>query len=549
MTERNLSPADIKLEGIAHVLRDRRLQVPAYQRSYSWDQEEVNDFWWDLRAAFGTERPQYFLGTIVLTEDRDTGLSAIIDGQQRLTTTSLLLLALRNEFLRRGDPERAQVIERDYEVTLDLRSGNRMTRMTLSLDDQPHYRSVIDNGPREGTTDARPFDTSSRIVKALLFLEEQVRSEARNAGPHWAETLFRWVEFLERQVGVITVAVATESDAFLIFETLNARGRELTVADLLKNYLFGLSGSAIDRMQEHWMSALQALSTSADEEIFTTYLRHLWNSFNGATREREMYSKIKAAVTAKKTALELGSRIETFAPLYAALLSAEQPYWTSHANLQPLAETLQRLGLEQNRPLLLAAMNRFGPEDLGALMKAVICWSVRGLVVGGIGGGTMERAYAEAAVALSEGRARDTTAVFHELSAVIPTDASFQEAFSARRINRTTIAKYLLVALTGAEQGIPDAYAVPNTAEAGFRLEAKLPRNADAGAWPQFEPDEISQWALRLGNLFVTEPGELVPTATPMTDMLNVAVWSPAAISARQERLAQLAVGLWPRNP
>jgi len=549
MTERDLSPVDIKLEGIGHVLRDRRLEVPPYQRGYSWEAEEVGDFWWDLRASFGTAKPQYFLGTIVLTQEGRSAKSTIIDGQQRLTTTSLLFLALRNEFVRRGDSDRAKVIERDYGVTLDLRSGERVTRLTLNADDQPSYQQAIHSNPENVSTGRQSIEGNSRIFDALLFLEEQVSSEARNAGPHWAETLFRWVEFLEQQVAVITVTVATESEAFLIFETLNARGRELTVADLLKNYLFGLSGSAMQRMQQNWMTALRALESSANEEIFTTYVRHLWSSLNGATRERELYSRIKAAITSKSAAIRFGEQIETAAPLYAALLSAEQPYWTSRPKLQPLAETLLRLGLEQNRPLLMAAMGRFSDEELAHLMRAVVAWSVRGLIVGGIGGGTTERAYAEAAVAVNEGRVASAAAVFKELVDVVPTDESFRQAFATRRINRTTIAKYLLVALAQLERGSQEPRAVPDEVESRFRLHGKLPRNADPKDWQEFQPDELSQWAFRLGNLFVTEHGGTSAEEAPAGEQLKTRKWSPIAITTRQEELADKAVRLWPRRP
>src|SRR5688572_31878603 len=96
IVDNKLSPVDISLEGIGHVLRDRRLEVPPYQRGYSWGLDEVGEFWWDLKASYVSTNPQYFLGTIVLAQEGGTGRSTIIDGQQRLTTASLLLLAIRN---------------------------------------------------------------------------------------------------------------------------------------------------------------------------------------------------------------------------------------------------------------------------------------------------------------------------------------------------------------------------------------------------------------------------------------------------------------------
>jgi uncharacterized protein with ParB-like and HNH nuclease domain len=286
-----LSPVEISLEGIGHVLRDRRLEVPPYQRGYSWGQDEVAEFWWDLKASYVSLNPQYFLGTIVLAQEGGSGRSTIIDGQQRLTTASLLLLAIRNEFFRRKDSTRGEVIERDYTVVFDLKSGESVVRLLLNSDDLPHYQSII---TRRSPGPSLQEDPQFRINKAMVFLDSQIQREAKEAGLNWADTLFRWVEFVEHRLRIITVTVPSEADAFLIFETLNARGRALTVADLLKNYLFGLAGDELDIAQRNWVSALLALEATADEEIFTTYVRHLWGSFHGVTRERELYSRLKA---------------------------------------------------------------------------------------------------------------------------------------------------------------------------------------------------------------------------------------------------------------
>lgn len=545
----DLSPVDIDLEGIGHILRDRRLEVPPYQRGYSWEAEEVGDFWWDLRAAFGSSTPQYFLGTIVLTREGSTGRNMIIDGQQRLTTTSLLFLALRNEFLRRQDQSRAEVIERDYGLALDLRTGRDVTRLLLNEDDQPHYIAAVNARP-SATEASNGFEfKDSRIADALLFFEKQVREEAKNAGPHWAETLFSWVEFLEHRARVITVTVANESDAFLIFETLNARGRPLTVADLLKNYLFGLAGSDLGILRENWLSALRALETSADEEAFTTYVRHLWASTQGATRERELYAHMKASITSRPAALMFGQALESGAPLYSALISTEQPFWNTRRQLQPLAETLLRLRLEQNRPLLLAAMRKFDDAELATLIKAVVSWSVRGLIVGGIGGGTTERAYGEAAVAVSEGRARDTSDVFTELLSVIPTDESFRQSFAFRRISRTTIAKYIMIALSQKEEDASDPLIVPDSVESTYSLGTILPRKADLDEWPNFSADEVSQWVYRLGNQFVEDLEMQTGEVTPAFIKVRGVDWSPDAVASRQRAMADLAVSVWPRKP
>lgn len=545
---KNLTPIETDLEGIGHILRDQRLTVPPYQRAYSWELEQVSDFWWDLRAAFGSSIAQYFLGTVVLTVQEDDK-TTIIDGQQRLATTALLFTALRNEFRRRGDNERAQVIERDYVAAYDLRSAELVPRLELNPDDQELFASLIfdsDNGDTHADTNDLP-----RTARTLRFFEEQIANEARTAGSHWAETLFHWVEFLEHRARVITVEVSDEADAFLIFETLNARGRELTVADLLKNYLFGLARDDLESVQSHWIAALAALEASADEELFTTFVRHLWSSMHGATRERELYSRMKAEISSAPSASAFAHELEDNAGPYAALLASDHPYWSDHASQAPIAETLLRLGLEQNRPLLLAALRRFSDEDFEALLELVVSWSVRGLIVGGIGGGTTERAYAEAAVLVTDGAITTTDEVYAELTPIIPTDEAFETVFAGRRINRTRIAKYLLVALVQMEQGNDNPLIVTDRTESAYSLKQLMPRRAGADDWDHFTDDDVSEYVFRLGNqMVIDEEGRPGPATDRLPDPLDDAPesWTPEAIDERQRYLASLAPVIWPRR-
>ena len=113
------------LQGIAELLKLRKLAVPLYQRAYSWGgdaaKDHVVEFWSDLHSTFVRPDQEYFLGTVVLsregTPDRDT----IIDGQQRVATTAILLAAIRNEFARSDDAESASTIQGDLLARRALR--------------------------------------------------------------------------------------------------------------------------------------------------------------------------------------------------------------------------------------------------------------------------------------------------------------------------------------------------------------------------------------------------------------------------------------------
>jgi hypothetical protein len=394
---------------------------------------------------------------------------------------------------------------------------------------------------------------------ALELLSKHVQEHVAASGPTWEDTLIRWIDLLESQARVINVVVGNEADAFLIFETLNDRGLTLTVADLLKNYLFGLARDDVEEVQHAWMSALEVLESAADEETFTTFLRHYWSSIHGATRERDLYRQLRSTIRTREAAIAFTRALEMAAPLYAGLLDSAHPVWERWPGLTPEAETLLRLGLEQNRPLALAAMHRFDADNLRQLLRAMISWSVRGLIVGGIGGGQTERYFAEAARKVSAGTIEGTDGVLHELAPILRSDDEFKRAFEIARVNKTRLAHYYLVAL---ERGLADAddpALVASAEEDEWVLQLALPRMADAADWPQFEPEEVGQWANRLGNQFITrkstagEPAThdgstaLAAEGSPLP--VKVQTWSPEAIADRQLRLAEHAAVVWPRSP
>ncbi len=104
----------ITLDGIGHLLQDGKIAVPAYQRSYAWTEKNISQFFKDLATAIIEGDSEYFLGSIVLIGADPTDRPSVVDGQQRLATTTILLAAIRDYFLKKGDAQRASKIEADY---------------------------------------------------------------------------------------------------------------------------------------------------------------------------------------------------------------------------------------------------------------------------------------------------------------------------------------------------------------------------------------------------------------------------------------------------
>ena len=553
---------EFSLRGIATELKEKFLSVPIYQRSYSWTADEIVEYWTDIHGSFTGNAPEYFLGTIVLTRKDETS-STIIDGQQRLATTAVLLSAIRDEFNERGDGVRGGAVQTTYLSHPDILSGGVISKLVLNSEDAHLFESrIIGSKP-----DPAPTKPSHRLIlDAHAYFRGQIKKVADDAGANWALRLGQWAVFLQTKAKVMVLEVPTDADAFLIFETLNDRGADLTIADLLKNYLFGHAGGKLEAVRDGWMQVLGALEITAENALFTTFLRHYWSSLHGAIRERELYKSIKERITTDVQVLEFIANLQSAAGIYAALLSSSNDYWDDlGGTVRDNLDTLLRLELVQNRPLLLAALQHFPVLEKKRLLKALVSWSVRGLVVGGIGGGTAEKNYCGASVKIRSGAIKTTDEVLAEIKSIVPSDEDFKAAFAIARIPKATIARYFLSALEQGKKGAAEPEFVPNANEDQVNLEHVLPKRATAADWgAKFSADERKEFLHRMGNLALLQKGPngkigskpfsvkkpiLAVSGFELTKTIGgEADWTKEGISKRQAELAELAVKVWPRE-
>jgi uncharacterized protein with ParB-like and HNH nuclease domain len=303
---------DASREGMAHILTDNDLFVPPYQRSYAWKSDQVSSLLEDLAGAIrrvpnkGTS--EYFLGSVVAIS-RD-GRLEIVDGQQRLATVSIILAAIRNQFLDADDEDMAENIDRQYLLRFDMETREYPARLTLNEVDNPYYQGWIVSRPDDRSPDIKPQTASHRRIKRAYDVAkkyfQKVWSQYSTADA--SRELADWIIFLRDHAQVIRVTVRDAADAFIIFETLNDRGLELSTADLLKNYLFGQSGDRIEETRGCWQRMEGALGTITTKDPTAEYVRQLWGSFYGLTRKRELFHRIKDEITNKKSAVAFAMR-------------------------------------------------------------------------------------------------------------------------------------------------------------------------------------------------------------------------------------------------
>ena len=229
---------------------------------------------------------------------------------------------------------------------------------------------------------------------------------------------------------IIVVVAPDDSNAFIIFETLNDRGLELAISDLLKNYLFHRSGEKIEETKNRWLSMVSILESASDDPLVVTYLRHFSMAKYGLIREKELFSVIKKKITSKRNALNYSSELSEGARTYSALINTDHEFWSDFdPKVSGSVSALNLLGMTQIRPLLLSILEKFDKKKVCTTFKKLVSVAVRFQIVGGVGGGTLERLYADTAKSVTEGKittSREVISAFKNL----PSDSAFKSGFS-----------------------------------------------------------------------------------------------------------------------
>ena len=254
--------------------------IPIYQRDYSWNEEQWNDLWEDIISIYEQkpeDREEHYMGYLVL-QKQGVNEYRIIDGQQRLTTISLLILSvlqILKESLNTENEERLEIIKKNYIINKSSASLTEEYKITLNRNNNSYYKHDLASLSKNPTK--RNIKKTEHLMrKAKDFFRTQLQNKKLNS-----QQLSELIENCVAYYLLFTViTVGDDINAYKVFETLNARGVQLSTPDLLKNYLFSLidpnnsQKSIIHEQEEKWSETLDQLG----KEEFSKFLRTYWNS-------------------------------------------------------------------------------------------------------------------------------------------------------------------------------------------------------------------------------------------------------------------------------
>ena len=545
----------INLEGIGTVLKSRRFKVPAYQRGFAWETEHVEALLEDIRDAIANKEKEYFFGSMVVTS-ANSNRYEVVDGQQRLTTISLLILAIKEIFRRDDDHEVVVSLKSDFLASTDRRSKEREPKLILNEVDNEIFQDLIEDYESAASKKVRRPSHKRLIAAAQYCVDyiEQLCVKSKDS----EEELHTWLDYIEKQLKIIVVVAPDDSNAFIIFETLNDRGLDLAISDLVKNYLFHRSGEKIEETKNRWLSMVSALESASDDPLIVAYIRHFSMARYGLIREKDLFTLLKKKVTSKRGALKYSTELADSVRIYSALINTDHEYWSSYPGDTPASvATLNLLGMTQIRPLLLAILSKLKPKQASAACKKLVAAAVRYQLVGGVGGGTLERLYSETAKAVTKEKVTTPDAIIKELT--VPSDSAFKAAFSYASVSKQKIARYYLRELEIAKSE-DDSETIPDIDPNNVNLEHVLPVTVTK-EWENFDDEEWRTYHRRLGNMAImaSRPNSLIGNAGFQEkkkayekssfyftkQLSDIQSWDKKAIEQRQEEMADLAVKHW----
>jgi len=550
---------------IEELLTRRYYVIPRFQRPYSWDITNLEEFW---RDCIVDNDSGYFVGPMVGWRKQASLFASVVDGQQRLTTLTLALAALRDEFGAIGEPQLALGLH----ALIERPDRDNENRFVLQPEEDAPY---LNDGILSFTPDSTSSPTTAnekqlRFAKTWLKsrIREIVKPDGKGIDKQATVKVLRDVRDRLLALRVIWVELSNEDDAYIVFETLNSRGKDLAVADLLKNHLLNrvrVQNRRADTAKRSWDKMRERLDTTNPATDTDRYILHWWLSRESYVSQRQLFRKIRASIRTPAEAKSRLSSITKEAEFYRLIVQPTSGKWgPEEYGLRDALDALTILKVSQPGPFLLALMRARaeGEPNLNQIrstLQAIERFHFQTNTIAGLSSsGGVSQMYARLARELTSAQgAPARTKVLKEarkaLASRIPDEETFVAAFAERLVftNELTrdkrLVQYVLRSLHAVTSNHrPDKPTIEHLmpqSEIGGGADAELVGQIGNLFWID---DKLNG---QLENKSFAQKKAILTLHThlyDLTDVLAANAWGKAEIEARSERLAKAALaGPW----
>lgn len=353
---------------IEQVLGGGFFRVPRFQRPYSWDRANVEDFWLDVVES-GAD---YFIGSMVVYPQSE--FSGLVDGQQRITTITMMLAAIRNELIGLGDTTAASGIQ----TLVERVHPKGKTRFVLQTQTSyPYLQAQIQAEPGSAEAEVAARAEEKALEETFGYITGRIKAisktvdenpgvaEARKTAEKTKQLLALRDKLLA--LTVVLVEVDGEDNATMIFQTLNSRGKDLEQKDLVKAHLLSILGQPnadLDQARDQWEGMIDSFDESVANLSMNRFLLHSWLSRKDYVGEKALFKSVKRAVKTN-TARSYLDDLLTDADLYRA---AHEPSWRQWKKAQlPICHSLEAMSLfrlQQPLPFVLSLLRAYDEDAI-----------------------------------------------------------------------------------------------------------------------------------------------------------------------------------------
>lgn len=531
--------------------------IPKFQRDYSWDVEQWDDLWQDIENMIA-ESGDHYMGYLVLQSLKGKDCQ-IIDGQQRFTTITILILAAIKSIQKLVDQgieveenkKRIKTLKDTYIGNVDPVSLEYDNILVLNRNNDAYYKDYI---VKLGELKLRNTSYTEKLMRKCFEWYENKLTGKFNSGRDYAEFITTVVDNLYFTI----IRVNNEMNAFRVFETLNARGVQLSSADLLKNYLFSLVDNTsqhsdrIATLEEKW----SALTKNVQAEKLPDFIRYYWNSKHRTVRSNELFKAIRDNIKSEEQVFALINEMISYSDVYMALRNSTDELWQANRTITDNVELLNVFNLKQPYSVLMAAYKCLDIQAFSKLLNDIVIVGFRYSVICGKNPNDIERVYNALAFQISSTKTYTKT----NLKSVYVDDTEFVPAFDQKTMvdnsRNTKIIKYILGKIERVSGGPRDV----NSESELDTIEHILPQNPGA-EWGDDNYDYDSL-IYRLGNMCLLEKkynkdiqnasykekSEVYQQSSFVTTSsipADYSVWDRNTINRRQQKMGKCAKGIW----
>jgi uncharacterized protein with ParB-like and HNH nuclease domain len=345
---------------IGKLLGEAFYKIPRFQRPYSWDHTNLEEFWNDTIVDNDSD---YFIGNFVFYQDGDA--LGVVDGQQRLTTVTTMLCALRDLMQEEGLRDLAKGIHLLIERPNIKNEKYYVLRPETSY---PFFQEYIQRfGKRAKVPNAGPEE--DLLKEAYYFfhgnfaqLVSSIKGQSNLSEPKKKARILEELSRIRDKIlglKVICTALDNDDDAYVIFETLNTRGKDLTLSDLVKSHLSRLlkpTNKGVDLAKDKWVKIAKTFEESQADLSVSTFIHHYWLSRYDYVTEKKLYKALRKQIR-KENAAEFLDDLVQESEIYRLIHETSYKKWRKDdLDIRDSLTAMSLFRIKQQLPMVLAVM-------------------------------------------------------------------------------------------------------------------------------------------------------------------------------------------------